>query len=407
MRDTMRLVTSLFAVVLLAPATARAVEDDLPVGDEAPRFRPIAVADGYYAYHDTSPGQGGSATLMSTANRHNEFAINLAAVGGRLEHAKLTGTVVLQAGTSVDALYEGSRGNPEVWKHIQLANVGWKTGDFHLEAGVLPSLVGRESFVSTDNWNYTRAIIADSTPYYVTGARLTWRAMPTLSLAATIFNGWDTYGDRNKNKSGQLRAVWTPSDKLTVESSTLAGSEQVPVEGQKTTYRVFEDLVLSFHLSDKLAFALEGWVGSELEYRVENPLEGDVKQAAFVKNPLFYGGALWAKYQFGDTVYLAARAEGLNDEAGVITGKGARDFFNKEPFIGQKLAAGTLTFGWRPHKSFLARVEGSHRISDHPFFRGGRTEYTETPTETNTPTPYSTEARKSSTTFVVSAAFSF
>lgn len=405
-----RLVTSLFAVLLFAPAaTARAAEDDLPVENEAPRFRPLAVADAYYAYHDTSPGQSGSATLMSTANRHGDFAVNLAAVGGRLEHAKLTGAIVLQAGTSVDAIYSNARGNPEIWKHIQLANVGWKTGDFHFEAGVLPSLVGRESFVSTDssNWNYTRAMIADSTPYYMTGARVTWRATPTVTLNATVFNGFDTFSDRNSGKSGQLRVAWAPSDKFSLESSTLGGQEQVHIEGQKTSYRVFEDVVASWQLHDKVAVALEGWVGSERNYRVEDPLKGDAENASFLSNPLYYGGALWAKWQFGSTVYLAGRAEALSDEAGVLTGVGAREPSPKEPFVGQKLAAGTLTFGWRPHPSFLVRVEGSHRISDHPYFRGARTDYVETPTETGIATSYGTDARTSSTTFVASAAFAF
>jgi len=403
-----RLETSLFAVLLLAPAvTARAAEDDLPVGNEAPRFVPVAVADAYYAYHDTSPGKSGSATSMTTGNTHGDFAVNLAAVGGRLEHAKLTGTVVLHAGTSVDALYAGARGNLEVWKHVQLANAGWKTGDFHLEAGVLPSLVGRESFVSTDNWTYTRAMIADATPYYMAGARVSYRATPTLTLNATVFNGWETYGDKNTGKSGQLRFAWTPSDKLSIESSTLVGQEQVPVEGQTKPLRVFEDLVVAYQLHERVHLALEAWVGTERNYRIEDPLKGTAKDASILTNPLYYGGALWAKWAFGDTVYLAGRAEALSDDAGVITGIGARDALTKEPYIGQRLAAGTLTFGWRPHKSFLARVEGVHRISDHPYFAGSRNEYVETLTVSPEPRTFSTNARTSSTTFVVSAAFAF
>jgi hypothetical protein len=401
-----RLVTSLFAVLLLAPAArAHAAEDDLPVGNEAPRFVPIAVADTYYAYHDTSPGLNGAATLMTTANTHDDFAVNLAALGGRLEHAKLTGTLVLQAGTSVDALYVGARGNPEVWKHIQLANVGWKVGDFHVEAGVFPSLVGRESFVSTNNWNYTRPMVADSTPYYLAGARVTWRAAPTLTLNATVFNGWETYGDRNSAKSGQLRVAWAPSDKLSIEATTLAGQEQVHIEGEKTSYRLFEEVVFAAQLHERVHIALEAWAGTERNYRIEDPLKGDAAQASFLSNPWFYAGALWAKWDFGDTVYLAARAEALSDDAGLLTGIGARD--PKEPFIGQKLAEGTLTFGWRPHKNILARVEGVHRLASNPYFAGSHNEYVETPATSPVPITYSTNARKSSTTFVASAAFAF
>jgi hypothetical protein len=56
---------------------------------------------------------------------------------------------------------------------------------------------------------------------------------------------------------------------------------------------------------------------------------------------------------------------------------------------GQRLLGGTLTFGWQPHPSFLTRIEVLHRVSDQPWFAGGDT----------------LDPKKSSTTFVVSAAF--
>jgi hypothetical protein len=405
-----RLVTCLLSALLLVPASARAAEDDLPIGSDPPRFVPTAVVDAYCAHHDTSPGQGGSATLMSTADRHGDFAVNLAAIGGRLEHAKLTGAIVLQVGTSIDATFAGTRGNPEVWKHVQLANVGWKSGDLHFEAGVMPSLIGRESFVSTDNWSYTRALIADSTPYYVAGARVGYRITPTLRAHVTVFNGWEIFADKNSGKSGQVHLGWHPTDKLSIDSSTLVGKEQIPIAGKADSYRVFEDLVAAYKLHARVELALEVWGGSERGYEVENPLEGDDKNASILKNPVFYGGALWARWRFGDTVYLAGRAEALVDEAGILTGNGARrawEPLNGEPYIGQRLAAGTLTFGWQPHKSLLVRVEGSHRIADHPYFSGAKTDYTATPAEKGVTRTFSTDARTSSTAFVASAAFAF
>src|SRR5512140_579717 len=91
-----------FAAILLATPSAFGAEDELPSGNELPRIVPIAVADTYFAYHD-SPPPDREATMMTTASRHGEFALNLAALGFRLEHAKILGTVVLQAGSSVDA----------------------------------------------------------------------------------------------------------------------------------------------------------------------------------------------------------------------------------------------------------------------------------------------------------------
>lgn len=390
-------------------ATAgRAAEDDLPAGSENPRVVPVVIADTYYAHHDPPPA-GRSATLATTGNRHNEIAINLIAVGARLEHAKMTGSAVLHAGTSVDALYSGVaapvRSELEIWKHIQLANVGWKLGDLHVEAGIMPSLTGRESFVSTDNWNYTRAIVADSTPYYVTGLRATYRVVPTFAVTATAFNGWDHHGDRNKQKSGQLRFFWEPSDKFSVANSFMAGAEQVRVAGQDTSYRLFDDLVVQYRLHARIQLAAEGYFGTDRNLRVEDPRKGTVAEAYVARHPIFYGAALWARWQFADTTYIALRGEGIDDRYGVITSRGARTV--QEPAPGQRILAGTITLGWQPHPRLLARVEAMHRIADQPFFAGGdpRT-YEEDVGATGSRQSFVSEARKATTTFVISAAFS-
>jgi hypothetical protein len=396
-------------MVVLASTAAHAVEDDLPVGDEPPRIVPVLVADTYYGFHDSAPSNR-TATLMTTGSRHNEIAVNLLAIGARVQHAKLTGTVVAHFGSSVDALYASPNNSlsslREVWKHIQLANVGWKTGDFHLEAGVLPSNVGREGFVSTENWNYTRAIIADSTPYFVTGLRATWRLLPTFSAQATAFNGWDTHGDRNSNKSGMLRFVWEPSDKLAVTNTFVAGVEQTVIEGEKSPIRLFDILNASYELHKRVSVAVEGWFGNEQRYNVEDRRKGTPAVKHIVKDPSYFGGALWAKWQFASTTYVAVRGEAVNDPAGVITGRGGR--FEEDPILGQRLFAGTLTLGWKPHPNMLTRLEAVHRTSDNRFYSGGeKLTYEETLGESGTVARFPSEARKSSTTFLISAAFAY
>lgn len=393
----------------LSSSAARAVEDDLPVASEPPRIVPVVVADSYYAYHDSAPANR-TATLFTTASRHNEAAVNLLAIGARVEHAKITGAVVLHAGSSVDALYTSPSnplsGSREVWKHIQLANVGWKSGDFHFEAGVLPSTVGREDFVSTNNWSYTRAIIADSTPYYLTGVRVTWRFLPTMTAALTGFNGWDTHGDRNPYKSGMLRLSWAPSDRLSISNNFAAGIEQATVEGERAPIRLFDDLVVAYELHKRVSLALEAWMSHERRYQREDPRKGTVANKHILENPTTFGAALWAKWQFADSTYVALRGEAVDDPAGVITGRGGR--FEEEPLIGQRLMAGTVTVGYRPHPNVLARVEGSHRLSNQRYFTGGeKLPYEETLAATGQPFSFSSDARKSSTTFVASVALSY
>ncbi len=385
------LAPALACAVLLAGGRARAAEDDLPVGDEPPRIVPIVVADAYWAWHDPPPS-GRTATLLTTASRHNELTVNLAAIGARLQHAKLTGAVVIQAGTSVDALV-GTQIGREVWKHVQLANVGWKTGDLHLEAGVLPSLFGREGFVSTTNWNYTRAFFSDVTPYFMAGARATYKLSPSWTVAGTVFNGFDTFRNDDDRPSGHLYLAYEPSETFSIRNAALV------VPGRQGSLdrnfvRLIDDLIVTLRPHTRVELAAEGSIGTDQNARVEDPTRSTAADQHFVKNPAYGGALLTARWKFAKTTYLAARGELMIDRNGALTGRGAReltDRFGAATPPGQRFLGGTLTLGWQPHPSFLARVEALHRVSDQPWFAGGD----------------SFDPKKRSTSFVVSAAFAY
>ena len=376
-------------------------DDELPSGSDPPRIVPIAVVDAYYAFHDSAPSRR-EATLMTTAVRHDEFAINLAAIGARFEHSKVFATVILQAGTSVDALYPPPPGDnthyvrtpvekfsgPEVWKHIQQASAGYRFTDVTVEVGVFPSHIGNEGFVSTGNWNYTRAIVSDITPYFVGGVKVTAKLGPTLSAAVLAYNSWsNAFANYSRYKSGGFRVDWKPSDTLSVFDAVHVG----PAPGDNGL-RVFDDLVINFRLFTKLSLAGEGWIGAD-------------RTSSGTQTAPYFGGALWARYTLGETTYVAGRGEIVVDKDGVLTGSGERRLLdptsgrhvvdadgNPTP-DGQTILGGTLTVGWQPHPNFIARAEALYRTANQPFFSGGG----------NSADP----VRKSSTTFVANVAFRY
>ena len=383
--------TVAIAVALVAPAAAAQVVasappagDDLPSGNETPRFVPIAVVDTYYAYHDTPP-PGREATLSTTAIRHNEFNLNLVSLGGTLQHAKLLGTIILQAGTSVDALYPsnpalGRSSNTETWKHIQVATVGYRiTQNLDFEAGVFPSHIGHETFVSTANWNYTRSMLADSTPYFLAGAKGTWRASPKLTLTALVYNGWQTYYDVNRYKKGALMLQWRPTETLSLSDSISIGPEVL--DHQQVRY--FNDFIVTWAPHPRLAFAGEFAAG--LDHR-PNKADGQT-------DPKYWAADICARWNIGDTTYFALRGERIVDDSGILTFTGAR--VDAQAGSGQRLMGGTFTIGFLPHPKLLARVEASHRVADRDFFAGG---------SGNGGVP---GVRSDTTTFVASMAFSY
>jgi hypothetical protein len=380
---------ALFSTLVSAAATAHADGDDLPTGTDPPRVLPLASADVYYAYHDTPP-ESGDATLMTSPARHNRFQVGLVSIGATLEHAKLMGTAILQAGTAADALYPTNVNiNRETLTHLQEANVGWRfSQDVSILAGLFPSHFGNESFPTFGNWNYSHAMISDATPYYLAGVKVKWNASSTIALTALVYNGWQALDDANDYKSGGLRIDWTPTDWLAIFDSVSIGPEQ----SDRRIVRYFDDFVIKVAPHPRLSAALEAYGG--LDHFPDSTITGI--DSASMRG--FFGAAVWLRWFFGETTYVALRGEHIEDTHGLLVGCGANTVASScGPDQGPKLWGGTITFGWQPHPNFLVRLEGVHRRSDVPFFAAA----------SDSVTGGVVGVRDQSTTFSASMAFSY
>lgn len=347
----------------LAPR-ARAADADLPSGDEPPRFVPTAVVDSYFAYHFTPPKDGQDvASFTSAAARHREFVVNLASFGARLEHAHLIGAIALQAGSSVDLLYPatepGSQNGigAEVYKHVQVAYAGYRTGDFTLTMGLFPSVFGVEKFQTTSNWNYMKSFIGDLAPYYQEGAKVAWRFAPGFKVTGVVANGWQTHGHvPNKSPSYSGRIDWSITDDIRLYDSVHVGKEsQLGLWNDKV--RVYDELAVQADFGKRLSAALMLWGAKQ----------GDSTA---------YGGVAWAKWAFMDRLYAAVRGEYFKDGDGFLFEGLAAPFLptvSAETPHGATFAAGTLTLGWAPHESFIVKAEGVYRHADRSAFYGDAT----------------------------------
>jgi hypothetical protein len=314
--------------------------EPLPSGDLMPRLVPRLIVDGYYSR--AQPGIAGQVGNQITPALDNTFALNLAVVGVQLEHANLQGELMLQYGSSVDALYSTVGASLRI---LQTAWVGWRTGDFTLKAGVLPAHLGHESFFTTENWCYSRTVFADATPYFFAGVQVDWRVDPSLLLSGRVFNGWQTFTNDTSAPSGALVATWHPNDDLELRD-----------------LRVLDDFVATWAATSRFSFALEAFAGADLRSGT-NAATGQSQSSS-----TYYGGALWARVGLIEKTYVAARGEILRDDDEVLIG--ALSAAPTKPTDGEWLASGTLTFGYRPHPALLLRVEGVYRTAKNAFYAG-------------------------------------
>ena len=217
---TVRSAAALAAAILLArplgaQSSARDSTPNAPA-DTVPRLTFGAFVDGYYAYDAGRPPSrdrsfAGGALFGTQPARHNEFNVNLAHVDATLTAPRYRGRLALQFGTSVQANYlgeprQGQVSGPGVQQYLQEAVAGYRLTDrLWVDGGIFFSNMGMESWVSRDNPTYTRSLVADYSPYYSTGVKLTYAVSPKLTARLDLTNGWQNISENNSGKGAGLR----------------------------------------------------------------------------------------------------------------------------------------------------------------------------------------------------------
>lgn len=221
-----------------------------------------AFVDLYYAYDFNRPSSFDRAYTTQPA-RHNEFNLNLAFLEGRLQRDKVRGRLAIQFGTSVQSNYSGeptlgSVSGPTHSRNIQEAYIGYRIGeDTWVDAGIFLAHIGLESFISKDNYTYTRSLVADYSPYYQTGVRISTRFNNWLSGQFLILNGWQHISESNMAKSIGTQLNYIPTSEWTLTYNTYFG--------QESSFRSFHDVIVKYSPSELWTYALQADIGFQIE----------------------------------------------------------------------------------------------------------------------------------------------
>ena len=194
-----------------------------------------AFVDTYYAWDFGRPPArdrafAGGALFTTQPARHDEFNVNLAFLEARLEGADARARLALQAGTSVQSNYAsepavGGVSGAALSRHIQEAVAGVQLArDLWLDAGTFFSHIGMESWISTDNVTYTRSLVADYSPYYQSGVKLSW-SRRAVQARLDVVNGWQNVSEGNGGKAVGARLDWSPKPGAAFSYYNLFSSE--------------------------------------------------------------------------------------------------------------------------------------------------------------------------------------
>lgn len=280
--------------------------------DTTRRVEWSGFVDTYFAYDGGRPSADRSFTTQAV--RHNEFNINLAHVGVALTSDRLRGRLALQVGTSVQSNYAGepttigSINGPGVSRHIQEATAGYRVGrGLWVDAGIYFSYIGGESWISRDNANYTRSLVAEYSPYYLSGAKLTWQPTGSaFTIQVHAMNGWQNISETNSDKALGGRIDWQVTPSLTLGYANFIGNELPDTLPART--RVFNQVL------GKLVLGSDVTIQGQFDYGTQG-------------GSSWFGWVATARKAFTPTVAVGARVEQYSDPDQVILATGTANAF--------------------------------------------------------------------------------
>ncbi|HSK13428.1 MAG TPA: porin [Phnomibacter sp.] len=211
-------------------------------------------AEVYYGYDFGRPDDHRRPGFLYSFNRANEFNLNLGMIQLGYREKNVRANLALMAGTYPNA---NLAQEPDVLKNVFEANVGVKVSrdnELWIDAGIMPSHIGFETAIGSLCPNLSRSMLADNSPYYETGAKLTYTSKnKEWMISALMLNGWQRIRgvDGNSLPSFGHQLTWTPGERTTLNSSTFIGTDD-PDSTRRMRY--FHNFFWQYRSSQKWSF---------------------------------------------------------------------------------------------------------------------------------------------------------
>jgi hypothetical protein len=304
---------------------------------QLPTLHVSGFMDVFYVYDLNRPQGASRQPFLFNHNRHNEFNLNLGLVRLSAEHEKYRANLAFHAGTYANDNYAAE---PGVLRHIFEANIGLslnKANNLWLDAGVLPSHIGFESAVSMDNWTLTRSLLAENSPYFLTGAKLTFSPSDKWSVAGLVVNGWQRIQRLAGNSlpSFGTQVTFSPSEAVSLNWSTLIGTDD-PDTTRRMRY--FSNLYGQFALSRHFGIIVGFDIGMQ-------------QQASGSDNyHMWFSPVIIGRATIGSRWGIALRGEFYQDRRGII--------IQTTTLNGFGTGGVSLNVDYSPAKQVMCRLEG-------------------------------------------------
>ena len=302
----------------------------------------------YYSYDMAAPVDHAKPGFVYSHNRHNEVNINIGFVKANYQTSNTRMNFALMTGTYSNA---NLAAEPGVLKNIYEGNVGVKISkknNLWVDAGIFASHIGFESAIGKDCWNLTRSMLADNSPYFESGVKISYtNTSGKWFLSGLVLNGWQRIqrptGYNTPAFGHQL--VFKPNGKITLNSSSFIGSD---TPDSTRCMRYFHNFYGQFQITDKLGMI----TGFDIGFQ-------QVAKGSDNYNS-WYAPVLIVKYDPNQKWSIAVRGEYYTDEKGVIINTGTANGFQTYGY--------SLNLDYHIADNIVWRIEGKGLGSKDKIF---------------------------------------
>ncbi len=272
--------------------------------DSSSTFRWQIYSDLYYAYDFARPADHERPDFLYNHKRHNEVNANL--LLARLNYS--SGRTRANLGLMAGGYAQYNLSQEPVWaRHIFEANLGFrlsKKREIWLDAGIMPSHIGFESAISSACWTLTRSMVAENSPYYESGVKLSYLSPDQkILISAFWLNGWQKIQRPAgiQTPSFGVQIAFFPNERLAINYSNFTGTDQ---PDSLNAIRIYHNLYLQYQATRKLGLIAGFDLGTDRD--------------AKGKTGLWYTPVLILRYGLSDRMRAAIRAEYFHDPRQIV-----------------------------------------------------------------------------------------
>jgi hypothetical protein len=252
----------------------------------------------------------------ATTPRVNELDVNMGAVYVRkdaTEQSRWGMELLGQGGQDAKEFGFGANlprlDHSDALRHVGLANVSYLApvgNGLILQGGIFNSFIGYESLYAKNTLNYTRAWIADYSPYLMMGVNAQYTFNDQWTGAFYVINEYFHLQNSNSLPSYGAQVQYKPASAWTVKETVYYGPDQADTGME--FWRFFSDSIVEWK-GDAVTLGFNYQIGTQTN-----------ASAAAHPRQFYTGGTLAGRWHIAGPWAVALRPEFYWDRNGLMTG---------------------------------------------------------------------------------------